>query len=139
MVVDGGAHSQMANGDGVADDMYCFRCRDREKELVTELWAHVDIPWAEFSAKLLRTFGRAVEIVYHREGESQERRVQTGEDFDDMCEYVDDAQASGLVFECLHASFLQGVYPDFHENVMHDVCGSRVVIYLFCIVCRSRF
>jgi hypothetical protein len=98
-MVDGGAHSQMANGDGVADDMYCFRCRDREKDLVTELWAHVDIPWEDFTAKLLRTFGRAVDVVYHREGESQERRVQSGGDFDEMCEYVDDAQASCLFFE----------------------------------------
>ncbi len=82
----------MANGDERPDDMYCFRCTDRENSLETDLWVDVDIPWEEFSLRLARTFGRSVNIVYYRSGETQERRVQTEDDFEDLCDYLDDTQ-----------------------------------------------
>eukprot|EP00285_Hemiselmis_virescens_P002958 CAMPEP_0173411180 /NCGR_PEP_ID=MMETSP1356-20130122/76357_1 /TAXON_ID=77927 ORGANISM="Hemiselmis virescens, Strain PCC157" /NCGR_SAMPLE_ID=MMETSP1356 /ASSEMBLY_ACC=CAM_ASM_000847 /LENGTH=74 /DNA_ID=CAMNT_0014372901 /DNA_START=54 /DNA_END=275 /DNA_ORIENTATION=- len=65
-----------ADGGG-GEDMYCFRCRDRESDKApTDVWVHVDIAWEEFAAKLARTFGRAVTLIYRREGDAQEALVQ---------------------------------------------------------------
>ncbi|KAJ1472030.1 hypothetical protein T484DRAFT_3468315 [Baffinella frigidus] len=86
----------MEDAEG-AGDMYCFRCSDGDE--VTDVWVHVDILWDEFSARLDRRFSRAVFIVYRREADSQEWRVQTEEDFEDMCEYLDDTQIHTLQVE----------------------------------------
>eukprot|EP00284_Hemiselmis_tepida_P019223 CAMPEP_0174923724 /NCGR_PEP_ID=MMETSP1355-20121228/6780_1 /TAXON_ID=464990 /ORGANISM="Hemiselmis tepida, Strain CCMP443" /LENGTH=130 /DNA_ID=CAMNT_0016169445 /DNA_START=214 /DNA_END=603 /DNA_ORIENTATION=- len=82
-------------GEG-GEDMYCFRCKDREGDLQTDVWVHVDIAWEEFAAKLARTFGRAVTLVYRREGESQEVKVQAEMEFEDLCEYLDNTQIHTL-------------------------------------------
>lgn len=92
-MVDGGAGGrplspQQADGE----DMYCFRCRDKERDIVTDVWVHVDILWEDFAAKLSRTFSRPVFLVYKREGEAEEMRVQGEDDFEDLCEYLDDDQ-----------------------------------------------
>ena len=135
-----GNDGEPSMGDEGGEDMYCFRCRDKENDIVTgeqrpipppcvslsrlstpgitecphislvtylptyllrqldaspstaDVWAHVDVAWDEFAAKLARTFGRPVSLVYRREGEAAERKVQTEEDFEDLCEYLDDTQ-----------------------------------------------
>lgn len=133
-----GNDGEPSMGDEGGEDMYCFRCRDKENDIVTgeqrpipppcvslspplasptcphislvtylptyllrqldaspstaDVWAHVDVAWDEFAAKLARTFGRPVSLVYRREGETAERKVQTEEDFEDLCEYLDDTQ-----------------------------------------------
>ena len=92
-MVDGNSSLNVGGDDG-GEDMYCFRCRDKENDLVTDVWVHVDVMWEEFAAKLARTFGRTVSLVYRREGEGPERKVQAEEEFEDLCEYLDDTQVS---------------------------------------------
>jgi hypothetical protein len=81
-----------------ADDMYCFRCNDRETG-VSDVFVHIDILWDDFAAKLERRFQRPVYVVYRREGEDMDRAVQSEADFEDMCEYLDDTQLQSLPVE----------------------------------------
>jgi len=70
----------MAPEDEGAEDMYCFRCSDRETG-VSDVFVHIDILWEDFAAKLSRRFQRPVFVVYRREGEEQERDVLNEADF----------------------------------------------------------
>ena len=88
----------MAPEDEGAEDMYCFRCSDRETG-VSDVFVHIDILWEDFAAKLSRRFQRPVFVVYRREGEEQERDVLNEADFEDLCEYLDDTQLQTLPVE----------------------------------------
>jgi hypothetical protein len=78
-------------------DMYCFHCVDSDGDgSSTDGWVHVDILWDEFASKLARRFGRSVYFQYCREGEATGRKVQCEDDFEELCEYLDDTQV--LVF-----------------------------------------
>ncbi len=88
----------MSLQDEGAEDMYCFRCSDRETG-VSDVFVHVDILWEDFSDKLARRFQRPVFVAYRREGEEQERDVLNEGDFEDLCEYLDDTQLQTLPVE----------------------------------------
>ena len=81
------------------EDMYCFRCSDRETGVSSDVFVHVDILWDDFSAKLGRRFQRPVFMVYRRDGEDQDRAVQSEANFEDLCEYLDDTQLQTLPVE----------------------------------------
>ena len=84
--------------DEGTEDVYCFRCHDRETGQ-SDVFVHVDILWEDFSAKLARRFQRPVYVVYRRESEDVDRNVVNEEDFEDMCEYLDDTQLQTLPVE----------------------------------------
>ena len=74
-------------------DMYCFRCIDTDNDGSTaDVWVHVDILWDEFASKLARRFGRPVFFQYSREGDTAPTKVQCEDDFEELCEYLDDSQ-----------------------------------------------
>ena len=87
-----------ADGEDVdPQDMYCFRCVDTDNDgASTDIWVHVDILWDEFASKLARRFARPVYLQYNREGEHAPIKVQCEDDFEELCEYLDDSQVHSL-------------------------------------------
>ena len=95
-------HSADVGEDIDPQDMYCFHCIDRDNESsATDIWVHVDILWDEFTSKLTHRFGRPVVFQYKREGEST--KVQCEDDFEELCEYLDDSQVFHLVVSGLQS------------------------------------
>jgi hypothetical protein len=88
-------NSHPADGDAIdSHDMYCFRCVDNDNDgaATADMFVHVDILWDEFASKLARRFGRPVYFQYTREGDNAPTKVQCEDDFEELCEYLDDFQ-----------------------------------------------